>query len=151
MKYLIGNELKAADLILQYGKYPVYLSVLYGKGLNTLSGLDIAEIETAGQFLKTIGFVQIITTEMGITYNLTDEGYDFVKSGRLIRDKITEIESETAKSQADLLDNMKIDEQDKDLSRRSSFAQIQSKIYAQWAVILGALAILVSIWLAFKK
>jgi len=116
MNVLVGNEVVAADLILQYGG-TVYLPVLFTKG--NPSGLTIDEIETAGQFLKTIGFVEISTTEMGITYTLTNEGYDFAKSNRSIRDKITEIETKTIKTQTKKRIQSETIKQDKILERKS--------------------------------
>lgn len=142
MNVLIGNEVTAADLILQYGG-SVYLPVLLTKG--NPSGLTIEEIETAGQFLKTIGFVEITMTEMGITYTLTNEGYDFTESGRSIRDKITEIESETIKTQTEQRTQAETVEHDAILERKSWSASIKSRDYALWALIFSIISTIIGI------
>lgn len=149
MDNIKGNEIKAADLILQEGLLNdvVSLTSLYGRTLHI--EYDFEVLERAGKFLHEHGYVVPEMVNYSNGYKLTDKGREFARSGKSIRDKITKLESEHIKNQTAKVTQVEIDKQDKELERKSWFAAIQGTKYGLWGIILALLGIIITILTLF--
>lgn len=80
---------------------------------------------------------------MGIAYNLTDDGRAFVESGKSIREKITNLESQDIKNRNEAQLQKEKDEADTELDLKSKIASITSRNEARWLGIIGILLAIV--------
>lgn len=90
-------EIKAADLLLEYGNPNKSIKVDYCINVKMVPYMTKEILITASLYLKEYGFVELSDLGVNKMYTLTTSGYDYYRSGKRIGDYLQEQSDKEAK------------------------------------------------------